>query len=466
MVDARRDGRARSTRSRARAAGRARSRCAAISGTTAGRSPRSSRCSRAEWTAAAALGAAMRARIAPSVAGRAVALGCRCRPPRARGALCADRRRGDAAGRRTPQQYSGWTTALSRTLIERLKFDPAQVTVLSETPTPAAAATAANVRRAIASIRRSQLTPRRPAARRADRPRHVRRRRRQVQPGRPRSRVGRVGGAAAAACPAGSSSSTRAPASFPFLERLAGPRRIVITATDSVAQRFDTVFPEYFIEAFADEAADIDKNGRISIWEAFACGERRACAATTSSAASSRPNARCSTTTATASAARPRTRATTASLASRTYLDEPRRRRGADRRGAARSCCSASASLEAEVEELKIRKAFLLGRRVPEGVRAHHDRAGARRDATSGSANPSLSQPPVQSSPRSRPRSSVRSWSYGRLVDSTPDASIPPRTRLHRPRNASPPRARQRSRDVRPECHAAVGAGAPSSRRR
>ena len=58
-------------------------------------------------------------------------------------------------------------------------------------------------------------------------------------------------------------------ASFPFLEHLAGARRIVITATDSVAQRFDTVFPEYFIRALTDGAADIDKNGRVSVWEAF-----------------------------------------------------------------------------------------------------------------------------------------------------------------------------------------------------
>ena len=58
-------------------------------------------------------------------------------------------------------------------------------------------------------------------------------------------------------------------ASFPYLERLAGPRRIVITATDSPAQRFDTVFPEYFIKALTDPAADIDKNHRVSIWEAF-----------------------------------------------------------------------------------------------------------------------------------------------------------------------------------------------------
>ena len=58
-------------------------------------------------------------------------------------------------------------------------------------------------------------------------------------------------------------------ASFPFLEHLAGPHRIVITATDSVAQRFDTVFAEYFIKALTDPEADIDKNGRISVWEAF-----------------------------------------------------------------------------------------------------------------------------------------------------------------------------------------------------
>jgi hypothetical protein len=59
-------------------------------------------------------------------------------------------------------------------------------------------------------------------------------------------------------------------ASFPFLERLSGPRRIVITATDSPAQRYDTVFPEYFIRALTDPGADLDKNERISMWEAFA----------------------------------------------------------------------------------------------------------------------------------------------------------------------------------------------------
>ena len=59
-------------------------------------------------------------------------------------------------------------------------------------------------------------------------------------------------------------------ASFPFLAHLSGARRVVITATDSVAQRFDTVFPAFFVRALTDASADLDKNGRVSIWEAFA----------------------------------------------------------------------------------------------------------------------------------------------------------------------------------------------------
>jgi hypothetical protein len=59
-------------------------------------------------------------------------------------------------------------------------------------------------------------------------------------------------------------------ASYAFLKRLAGHGRIVLTATDSAAQQFETVFPEFFLKAFDDPAADLDKNGRVSIWEAFA----------------------------------------------------------------------------------------------------------------------------------------------------------------------------------------------------
>jgi hypothetical protein len=57
--------------------------------------------------------------------------------------------------------------------------------------------------------------------------------------------------------------------SFPFMHRLAAPGRVVVTATDTAAQQFETIFPEFIVKALADPAADADKNGRVSIWEAF-----------------------------------------------------------------------------------------------------------------------------------------------------------------------------------------------------
>ena len=58
-------------------------------------------------------------------------------------------------------------------------------------------------------------------------------------------------------------------ASYPFLRRLAAKGHIVLTATDTAAQQFETVFPEFFIKAFDDPAADLDRNNRVSMWEAF-----------------------------------------------------------------------------------------------------------------------------------------------------------------------------------------------------
>jgi hypothetical protein len=59
--------------------------------------------------------------------------------------------------------------------------------------------------------------------------------------------------------------------SFQFVPALSAKNRIVIAATDSAAQKYATVFPQYFIEALDQGAkADNDKNGRLSVWEAFA----------------------------------------------------------------------------------------------------------------------------------------------------------------------------------------------------
>ena len=63
--------------------------------------------------------------------------------------------------------------------------------------------------------------------------------------------------------------------SFPFLNRVAGQGRIVLTATDSALQQYDTVFPEFFVKAFEDDEADLDKNRKVSIWEAFAYASAR-----------------------------------------------------------------------------------------------------------------------------------------------------------------------------------------------
>lgn len=59
-------------------------------------------------------------------------------------------------------------------------------------------------------------------------------------------------------------------ASFPFLESLTSKGRVVITATDSAAQKYATVFPEYFVKALKEASTDLDKNGRTSIFEVFA----------------------------------------------------------------------------------------------------------------------------------------------------------------------------------------------------
>jgi len=59
-------------------------------------------------------------------------------------------------------------------------------------------------------------------------------------------------------------------ASFPFMESLTAKGRVVITATDSAAQKYATVFPEYFVKAMKEASTDLDKNGRTSIYEIFA----------------------------------------------------------------------------------------------------------------------------------------------------------------------------------------------------
>jgi hypothetical protein len=60
-----------------------------------------------------------------------------------------------------------------------------------------------------------------------------------------------------------------ASASGGFQAPLAGPNRVIVTATRSEMERNETLFGGFFVAAFAGEGADADQDGRISIQEAF-----------------------------------------------------------------------------------------------------------------------------------------------------------------------------------------------------
>lgn len=161
-----------------------------------------------------------------------------------------------------------WVSSLQTTLQERLGFAADRVTVLSESSTGTAAANRENVVRTLASLK-SGLT--------ADDTLLV------VLIGH-----GTFDGTAAKFNLVGPDMDSKewktaldgnparlvfvntTSSSFPFVAALSGKNRIVIAATDSAAQKYATVFPQYFIEALDQGAkGDIDKNGRLSVWEAF-----------------------------------------------------------------------------------------------------------------------------------------------------------------------------------------------------
>ena len=60
-----------------------------------------------------------------------------------------------------------------------------------------------------------------------------------------------------------------ASASGPFIDALSGPGRTIVTATRNGRESFATIFGGYFVEALTSESADVDKNRRVSILEAF-----------------------------------------------------------------------------------------------------------------------------------------------------------------------------------------------------
>lgn len=186
-------------------------------------------------------------------------------------ALAADRYAlivsGASGGKKYAESYEKWRTTLAAALRDKLAFDANHIIVLSENAAGNGNATRENVRRVVASLREQV---------REDDLLMV------VLIGH-----GTFDGASAKFNLVGPDMDAKewrqlfdgmpghlvlvdtTGASFPFLQEFSGKGRVVITATDSTAQRYDTVFPEFFVAALDQLTADSDKNGRISIWEAF-----------------------------------------------------------------------------------------------------------------------------------------------------------------------------------------------------
>jgi hypothetical protein len=64
-------------------------------------------------------------------------------------------------------------------------------------------------------------------------------------------------------------------ASGPFINRLSGDSRIVITATKSGHETNYARFGQYMSEAIGDQRSDIDKDGQVSLLEAFLTAANR-----------------------------------------------------------------------------------------------------------------------------------------------------------------------------------------------
>ena len=65
-----------------------------------------------------------------------------------------------------------------------------------------------------------------------------------------------------------------ASASGPFINRLSGPNRVVVTATKSGFEMNFARFGQYLAEAIADPRADLDKDGQVSLLEAYLTAEQ------------------------------------------------------------------------------------------------------------------------------------------------------------------------------------------------
>ncbi len=63
-----------------------------------------------------------------------------------------------------------------------------------------------------------------------------------------------------------------------FVEALRGPGRTIVAATRTGGERNETRFPGPFVEALEGETSDRDRNGRVSVFEAFVYAKQKVAA--------------------------------------------------------------------------------------------------------------------------------------------------------------------------------------------
>ena len=64
------------------------------------------------------------------------------------------------------------------------------------------------------------------------------------------------------------------PSSGPFVGVLSGPNRVILTATRTAQEKNETQFGAFFVEALREDVSDLDKDGRVSLLEAYQYAQR------------------------------------------------------------------------------------------------------------------------------------------------------------------------------------------------
>ena len=172
-----------------------------------------------------------------------------------------------------------------------------------------------------------------------------------------------------------------AAASAPFLRASPASGASSSPRPTAASQRYETVFPRFFVQAFAEAETDLDKDARISVWEAFARASLGVRQDLPADAASSRSRSPVLDDTGDGVGKDAGAIGPDGAIASRTFFDDaddPARAGGP----ALSELVARRNALESELDELKKRKDFMRLAGIREAARRgdHRDRPRVAQD--------------------------------------------------------------------------------------